>query len=207
MTKCIKFILAAMALLLVAMPVEARKSRAKRAKTSQVAVVKPKQLSTRSFSVAGVSFDMLQFEGGKARVNGKVAPVDTFFLAAEPVSQQLWQAVMGDNPSRDVNPAMPVQNVSWNRYQQFIDKLNELTGANFRMPTVAEWYYAAVSVYPLSNGLESGWEWCSDMYKDGPNHIHCSAYRGTKKKPRWEISQSNADSDYGALNVYLRLAM
>lgn len=120
MTKCIKFILAAMALLLVAMPVEARKSRAKRAKTSQVAVVKPKQLSTRSFSVAGVSFDMLQFEGGKVRINGKVATVDTFFLADEPVSQQLWLAVMGDNPSRDVNPAMPVQNVSWNRYQQFI---------------------------------------------------------------------------------------
>lgn len=207
MTKYIKIILAAVALLLVAMPIEGRKSRGKRAKTASVAVVKPKKLSTNSFSVAGVSFDMLQFEGGKARVNGKVAPVDTFFLAAEPVSQELWQAVMGDNPSRDINPTMPVQNVSWNRYQQFIDKLNELTGAQFRMPTLAEWYYAAVCVYPLSNGIETGWEWCSDLYKDGPNHIHCSAYRGTKKKPRWEISQSNADPDYAALNVFLRLAM
>ena len=50
---------------------------------------------------------------------------------------------MGDNPSEFKGASRPVENVSWNDCQDFIRKLNELTGASFRLPTEAEWDFAA----------------------------------------------------------------
>ena len=65
------------------------------------------------------------------------------------VTQQLWQDVMGTNPcafnggSYGTNLQRPVEQVSWNDCQSFITKLNQLTGKNYRLPTEAEWEYAA----------------------------------------------------------------
>ncbi|MDE5877440.1 MAG: formylglycine-generating enzyme family protein [Muribaculaceae bacterium] len=59
------------------------------------------------------------------------------------VTQDLWEAVMGDNPSIFKGPDLPVENVSWNDVRQFIKKLNKLTGKHYRLPTEAEWEFAA----------------------------------------------------------------
>lgn len=60
------------------------------------------------------------------------------------VTQALWQAVMGSNPSNFWGDLRrPVERVSWNECQMFISKLNQLTGKRFRLPTEAEWEFAA----------------------------------------------------------------
>ena len=71
--------------------------------------------------------------------------VDGFYLGETEVSQKLWSAVMGNNPSQHTDPQcdLPVENVSWYDCQIFIEKLNKLTGMSFRLPTEAEWEFAA----------------------------------------------------------------
>ena len=58
------------------------------------------------------------------------------------VTQMQWMIVMGDNPSLHVKPDCPVEHVSWNSCQDFIKKLNEMDGANYRLPEEVEWEYA-----------------------------------------------------------------
>jgi formylglycine-generating enzyme required for sulfatase activity/predicted Ser/Thr protein kinase len=70
--------------------------------------------------------------------------VSSFWIGKYEVTQKEWEAVMGSNPSRFQNcPDCPVENVTWNDVQDFIRKLNYLTGGNYRMPTEAEWEFAA----------------------------------------------------------------
>lgn len=59
------------------------------------------------------------------------------------VSQALWKAVMGSNPSLRQGDDLPVENVSWYEVQEFIEKLNAESGMHFRLPTEAEWEFAA----------------------------------------------------------------
>ena len=66
-----------------------------------------------------------------------------FMIGQTEVTQELWQAVMGNNPSTFKGDNLPVNAVCWNECQAFITKLNALTGLHFRLPTEAEWEYAA----------------------------------------------------------------
>lgn len=66
-----------------------------------------------------------------------------FYICKYEVTQAEWKAVMGTNPSSDIGDDLPVDNVSWDDCQAFIRKLNDLTGKNFRLPTEAQWEYAA----------------------------------------------------------------
>ena len=66
-----------------------------------------------------------------------------FSIGEMHVTQELWEAVMGSNPSWFIGKNLPVENVSWDDCQEFILKLNEKTKRNFRLPTEAEWEYAA----------------------------------------------------------------
>ena len=67
-----------------------------------------------------------------------------YYIGETEVTQELWTAVMGNNPSYySGNPKRPVEKVTWNACQEFVKKLNQLTGKNFRLPTEAEWEYAA----------------------------------------------------------------
>jgi formylglycine-generating enzyme required for sulfatase activity len=70
--------------------------------------------------------------------------LDSYFIGKYPVTQALWRAVMGTNPSYFKGcDQCPVEQVSWKDVQDFIRRLNERTGQNYRLPTEAEWEYAA----------------------------------------------------------------
>ena len=72
-----------------------------------------------------------------------------YYLGKYPVIQEQYQAIMGNNPSRfQDNPKNPVENVSWQDAQAFCQKLKELTGQDFRLPTEAEWEYACRAIPP-----------------------------------------------------------
>ena len=91
------------------------------------------------------------------------------------VTQEEWEAVMGNNPSNFKGTKLPVEQISWDDCQVFISKLNELTGMSFRLPTEAEWEYSARGgnknrgcVYAGSNDLfEVAW---FDRNSEGKSH-------------------------------------
>ena len=69
--------------------------------------------------------------------------LSSFYIGKYEVTQALWKAVMGSNPSHWKGDNLPVENVSWNDCQTFLRKLNAMTGQNFRLPTEAEWEFSA----------------------------------------------------------------
>ena len=72
--------------------------------------------------------------------------VNDFYIGKYEVTQKQWQDVMGDNSLYFRNcDDCPVANISWNDIEEFINKLNQKTGKNYRLPTEAEWEYAARS--------------------------------------------------------------
>ena len=98
--------------------------------------------------VGGGTFTMgaTSEQGSNAESDEKPAhqvTLSDYMICKTEVTQELWQAVMGKNRSRFKGDNLPVENVSWNDCQEFIKKLNTLTGLNFRLPTEAEWEYAA----------------------------------------------------------------
>ena len=85
-------------------------------------------------------------QGNEANSDEKPAhrvTLNSFSIGQTEVTQELWEAVMGSNPSKFKGAKLPVEQVSWNDCQEFIKKLNALTGQHFRLPTEAEWEYAA----------------------------------------------------------------
>jgi len=101
----------------------------------------------------GISFVLIQagtFQMGSDHGNNDEKPVHTvrlsrpFYLGIYPVTQRQWEAVTGSNPSRFQGPEHPVEQVSWDKAQEFIRSLNTHEGRTlYRLPTEAEWEYAA----------------------------------------------------------------
>ncbi len=106
-----------------------------------------------TITVKGVSFKMIKVEGGSFMMGSNDGDADekpvhqvtlsTFYIGETEVTQELWLAVMGKNRSKFKGTKRPVEKVSWDDCQEFVQKLNVLTGKTFRLPTEAEWEYAA----------------------------------------------------------------
>ena len=106
----------------------------------------------------GISIEMVKVEDGSFDMGAtpemqnpdedekpvhRVTLTNNYYIGKYEVTQALWQAVMGSNPSSFKGYDLPVEEVSWNDCQDFISKLNAMTGKRFRLPTEAEWEYAA----------------------------------------------------------------
>ena len=131
-----------------------------------------KKSKVEEITVNGVSFEMVKVEHGKFLMGTPDSQVDSlnpsaaaherpvhsvtitkdFYMGRYPVTQKLWKAVMGATPVAEgdqwtvdygLGDDVPAYFVSWTDCQAFISKLNELTGETFRLPTDAEWEYAA----------------------------------------------------------------
>ena len=108
-------------------------------------------------TVNGVTFNMIKVYGGTFTMGATSeqknpdndekpthqVTLSSYYIGETEVTQALWTAVMGNNPSKFKGDNLPVENVSWEDCQIFIGKLNGLTGKRFRLPTEAEWEYAA----------------------------------------------------------------
>ena len=106
----------------------------------------------------GISIEMVKVEAGSFDMGAtsemenpyedekpvhRVTLTNNYYVGKYEVIQALWQAVMGSNPSKFKGADLPVEQVSWNDCQDFVSKLNAMTGKRFRLPTEAEWEYAA----------------------------------------------------------------
>lgn len=120
--------------------------------------------SDLTITVKGVSFIMKPVEGGTFWMGSQSedpnginydfysqfhfehvhsVTLRSFYMGETEVTQALWKAVMGSNPSRFKGEDKPVESVNWSDVQEFLLRLNQITGKNFRLPTEAEWEYAA----------------------------------------------------------------
>lgn len=123
------------------------------------------------FNVNGVSFKMIKVDGGTFEMGCKKytqprrptrsVTLSDYYIGETEVTLGLWKALMGNNPSAYAQEgwysedlSCPVDNVSWYECREFISKLNVITGKNFRLPTEAEWEYAA-----RGGNLSHGYAW------------------------------------------------
>lgn len=166
--------------------------------------------SSNSFVVTidNYSFKMIYLKGGSYSYGiskNKSFNVSPFYIGETEVTQELWMKIMEYNPSFFEGDSLPVESVSWNECQDFIEKLNEKTGLEFRLPNELEWEYAAngtnkkenrpyagnanideIAWYCMNSGdkeiIESQWS------KDILFENNCSTHKiGTKKSNRWGL--------------------
>ena len=156
---------------------------------AQQPVVQPTVTNSDNISIPvkdGISIDMVRVEAGTFTMGAtpemenplehekpthKVTLTNDYYIGKYEVTQALWKAVMGKNPSEFKGESLPVEKVSWNDCQKFIGKLNRITGKKFRLPTEAEWEYAARGGKKSRGFQYSGSSNLSDVawYKDNSN--------------------------------------
>ena len=118
-----------------------------------------KMKPVEEFTVNGVSFKMIAIEGGTFTMGATPeqgtdatdyekpahqVTLSDYYIGQYEVTQELWEAVMESNPSEYKGPKNPVEQVSWDDIvNDFLPKLNKLTGKNFTLPTEAQWEFAA----------------------------------------------------------------
>lgn len=123
--------------------------------------------------VSGGTFTMggTSEQGSDALPNEKPThsvTLSSYYICKYEVTQALWRDIMGSNPSYFKGDNLPVEQVSWNDCQTFINRLNSYTGRNFRLPTEAEWEFAARGGNYSRHYKYSGSNYISDVawYED-----------------------------------------
>ena len=109
--------------------------------------------NTKTFTVNDVKFTMVKVEGGTFTMGASGKLIDKagdneypahkvklspYYIGQTEVTQELWVAVMGDNPSLFKGAELPVEHITWDHCKEFISRLNNLTGEKFRLPTKDE---------------------------------------------------------------------
>lgn len=126
-----------------------------------------------NYDVNGVSLELSLVDGGtftmgnkpdNRPIQGSIAPaqviLDGFAISKYPVSQKLWKAVMGNNPSSVKSDDLPVDRVSYIDCGKFVKKLSKITGVTFVVPTESQWEFAYGEGAIVFN--EKCTEWSSD---------------------------------------------
>ncbi len=126
--------LSSLLLLLIVLPATAQRRYNK-------TIAGPLQIATTR--VTGGYFDMGADDEAPDRKPAHTVKLNDYSIGTYEIKQEQWEAVMEANPSQYQCSECPVTNVSWDQVQEFISKLNELTGKTYRLPTEAEWEYAA----------------------------------------------------------------
>ena len=163
----------------------------------------PDEGAIEKFTVNGVSFKMVKVKGGSFTMNMELPMTETsvlyqdstldvtvadYSIGQNEVTQALWLAVMGENPSHFSSKnsfpedlQRPVEYISWNDCQRFIEKLNELTGRHFRIPSEAEWEFAARGGTKTHGYLYAGSDSIDEVAWSGDNADHITHPVGQKK--------------------------
>jgi formylglycine-generating enzyme required for sulfatase activity len=136
-------------------------------KRSEPQVVKDDVAGIEMILVRGGTFKM-GCTGEQRDCSGDEKPVRNvtlgdFYIGKYPVTQKLWFQVMGNNPSKFQGVNFPVENVSYDMAQEFIEKLNAKTGKRYRLPTEAEWEYTARGGNKSKGYIYSGGNYIDDV--------------------------------------------
>ena len=167
-----------------------------------------------TFKVNGVSFTMVFVEGGAFAMGGTFeqewynyfsfdydeypvhrVQLSSYSIGQTEVTQDLWQAVMGSNPSYfsftnkyNFDLQHPVENVSWYNVQEFITRLNLLTGLTFRLPTEAEWEYAARGGNQRHGFIYAGSDIIEDIAWNNDSITHTVATKAANELGLYDMS-------------------
>ena len=152
--------------------------KAKRVKAPVIIMQPTGQVSSDPFEgqmvfVQGGSFMMGSNDGGYNEEPVHQVTLSDFYIGKFQVTQFQWKAIMGGNPSHFKGDDLPVEQVSWNDVQEFIKKLNEKTGKKYRLPTEAEWEYAARGGRNTRGYKYAG----SDNFDEVAWHFYNSGYK------------------------------
>lgn len=150
--------------------------------------------SIRTISINGIPIEMVLVEGGKFMMGDEYdkheVELSSFYIARTEVTQELWNAVMFKSNNYYTGPKHPIDNVTFEKCQTFIHELNACTGQEFRLPTEAEWEYAARGGNKSKNFKFSGSDnvdevaWYSVNSKTNKNNcFSCSTHEVATKKP------------------------
>lgn len=93
---------------------------------------------------------MMGREGNKEDARLHSVELDDFYIGKYEITQFQWEMVMGSNPSQVIGDSLPVENVSWEEVHHFIEALNKISSKKYRLPTEAEWEYAARGGHKMS---------------------------------------------------------
>ena len=150
----------------------------------------------------GVSFNMIKVEGGTFQMGStsgddnerpvhQVTLTNDYYIGETEVTQELWTAVMGSNPSSfKSSNQLPVEFVSWDDCQTFITMLNALTGRTFRLPTEAEWEFAA-----RGGNASEGYTY------SGSNNVGDVAWYNSNSSSRTHVVATKAPNELGIYDM------